>query len=117
MISDGADSPPETEFRLDAAAAGLPHPQLDVEIRDRTGRLLGISEFLYPEQRVVVEIEGDHHRTSRRQWERDIEKYRNYATIGIEVVRLTAGHRRAGAAVAIVRDVLTRRGWHPTATR
>jgi hypothetical protein len=115
LIRVGSSSPLETDYRLVAAAAGLPEPALDVEIRDARGRLLGISEVAYPALRTVVEIEGDHHRTSRRQWHRDIEKYAAYVAEGWEVVRLTSEHIRGEDARAgrIVRDVLIRRGWQP----
>ncbi|MBN9224460.1 MULTISPECIES: hypothetical protein [unclassified Microbacterium] len=109
-IVTGAASPPETLHRLDCAAAGLPTPLLDAEIRDGTGRLLGVSEFAYPSARLVVELEGDHHRTSARQWHRDIEKYRAYAEAGWEVVRITAADRRTGRDVEVVRRALARRG-------
>ncbi|SJN40700.1 hypothetical protein FM104_11020 [Microbacterium esteraromaticum] len=106
----GSASPLETEYRLDAEDAGLPTPELDVEIRDENGRLLGISEFVYRRYRLIVEIEGDHHRTSREQWNRDIEKYRAYAEAGWEVVRLTSTHIRGRrTAVGIVRTALIRR--------
>lgn len=118
QIRVGSASPLESEYRMDAAAAGLPEPELDVEIFDEYGRLLGISEIVYREQRTIVEIEGDHHRTDRRQWDRDIDKYQAYVAQGWEVVRLTARHVRAGKdrgraarGVQIVRDALMRRGW------
>ncbi|KJL31588.1 hypothetical protein RS83_00453 [Microbacterium oxydans] len=108
-------SPLETEYRLDAEDAGVPDAELDVEIRDARGRLLGVTEFEYPEYGVLVEIEGDHHRTSRQQWHRDIEKYAAYVALGFEVVRLTSAHIRGErpTATAIVRDALIRRGWRP----
>jgi hypothetical protein len=111
QIRVGSASPLETEFRLDAAAGGLPDPELDVEIRDGRGRLLGISELVYRRFRVVVEVEGDHHRTDRSQWVRDIDKYNAYAAAGWEVVRLTAAHVRGedARAVRIVREALQRR--------
>ena len=108
LIREGSMSPLETIFRLDAADAGLPPADLDVEIRDVAGRLLGISEFVYREHRVVVEIEGDHHRTSRAQWNRDLDKYAAYAAAGWEVVRVTSSHLRHGRAVALVRAALER---------
>ena len=115
LVREGSASPLETEFRLDAAAGGLPIPELDVEIRDGRGVLLGITEFVFREYRTVVEIEGDHHRTDRAQWNRDIEKYAAYSAEGWEVVRLTSAHVRSAdrRGVAIVRSVLQRRGWHP----
>lgn len=115
LIRVGSASPLESDFRMLAQRGGLPEPDLDVEIRDAHGRLLGITEIAYPAFRVLVEIEGDHHRTSRDQWNRDIEKYAAYVAEGYEVVRLTGAHVRGASprAVPIVRDVLLRRGWRP----
>lgn len=115
LIRVGSASPLETELRLDAAADGLPEPDLDVEIRDGRGRLLGISEVVYRNLKVAVEVEGDHHRTDRNQWNRDIDKYASYAAEGWEVVRLTSAHIRGERprAVAIVRAALLRHGWVP----
>lgn len=113
-IRVGSASPLETDYRLDADDAGLPEPLLDAEICDDSGRRLGISEFAYPRYRVAVEVEGDHHRTSKAQWNRDIQKYRDYADAGWEVVRLTHSDIRVRrTATRIVRDVLKRRGWRP----
>lgn len=113
QVRVGSSSPLETDYRLDAVAGGLPDAVLDMEIRDDDGHLLGISEFVYPDYRLVVEVEGDHHRTDRRQWNRDIEKYRAYTSVGLEVVRLTSAHIRGAhpSAVGIVRAALRRRGW------
>ncbi len=114
-IRVGSASPLETDCRLDAATDCLPEPTLDVEIRDARGRLLGVTEIAYPEFGVLVEVEGDHHRTSRDQWHRDIEKYAAYAIEGYEVVRLTSDHIRGPhpMATALIRDALVRRGWRP----
>ncbi len=63
---------------------------LDHDVRAHDGRLLGCSEFAYPELRLALEYEGAHHRTETRQWNRDIEKYQHYAQAGWEVLRVTA---------------------------
>jgi len=114
-IRVGSASPLETEYRLDAEDAGLPEPVLDLPIRNSSGRLLGITEIAYPEFRVLVEIEGDQHRVSRQQWNRDIEKYAAYVAEEYEVVRLTSSHVRGKQprAAEIVRTVLMRRNWRP----
>lgn len=111
QIRVGSSSPLETEYRLDAAARGLPEAELDVEIMGPDGRRAGITEVVYRRYRVLVEVEGDHHRTSRAQWNRDIEKYAAYAAAGWEVVRLTGLHVRSGRAPAIVAGALRRHGW------
>ena len=110
-IRVGSSSPLETEYRLDAAAAGLPDAELDVDIHGTDGRRIGITELVYRPFRVLVEIEGDHHRTSRAQWNRDIEKYAAYVGAGWEVVRLTAAHVRGGRAPLMVAAALRRHGW------
>jgi hypothetical protein len=114
-IRVGAMSPLETDMRLDAVDAGLPEPELDAEVRSVQGRLLGIADGRYRAYRVLIEVEGDHHRTDRRQWARDIEKQAAYAAEGYETVRLTGiqvrQHPERG--VTLVRDALLRGGWVP----
>jgi hypothetical protein len=112
LVRVGSMSPLETDARLVLGDAGLPEPELDVEIRSTEGRLLGISDAAYRLYRVALEIEGDHHRTSVRQWNRDLEKYAAYAAEGWEVVRLSAEHVRGRdrRAVDLVRAALVRRG-------
>lgn len=106
----GSMSVLESEYRLAADDARLPEPELDVEIRDRDGRLVGIADLVYREHRTLVEIEGDQHRTSREQWNRDLEKYAAYTAMGWEVVRVTSSHiRGSGRGVDLVRTALNRR--------
>lgn len=111
LVREGSMSPLETDFRLAAGAAGLPEPELDVEMRDAVGRLIGISDLVYRAHRIVVEIEGRQHRTSDAQWNRDLDKYAALAASGWEVVRLTSRHVRPGIrGVELVAEALRRRG-------
>ncbi len=105
----------ETDWRENLRDSDLPDPVLDHEVRNHRGILLGISDGAFPEYRVALEIEGDHHRVTRRQWDRDIDKQAAYATVDWELVRLTARHIRPsrGRDIALVRQALIRRGWHP----
>ncbi|MGB4779454.1 hypothetical protein [Microbacterium sp.] len=112
-IRVGSASPVETEFRLDAEEAGFPAPLLDVEVFDARGRRIGITEVVFPDQKVAVEVEGDHHRSDPAQWERDLEKYAAYADAGIEPVRVSGKQVRRRTAVERVRRALIRRGWKP----
>lgn len=115
LLRTGSMSPLETDWRLSLLGIGLPDPDLDVEVRTPEGRLLGISDGAFRAHRVAVEIEGDHHRTSRRQWARDLQKYADYAAVGWEVVRLSSAHIRVDPALGatLVRRALLRRGWTP----
>lgn len=109
-IRVGSMSPLETDFRLVTCRAGLPEPDLDVEIRDGSGRLVGIADAAYRARRVLVEVEGDHHRVDARQWARDLERHAAFAALGWHVVRLAGTHIRGPErrAVALVRAALER---------
>jgi hypothetical protein len=117
LIRVGSSSRPESHLRLDLMDARLPTPVLDHEVRDGVGRLLGISEIAFPGFRVAVEYEGEQHRVDKLQWNRDIEKYREYAAAGWTVVRVTAEtlYGSSRPAAALVRDALWDAGWRPGA--
>lgn len=108
LVRVGSASPPETQLRLALRAARLPEPELDVDVRDASGGLLGRSELAYPESRVAIEYESDHHRVDQRQWNRDIEKYQAYAESGWRIIRVTAAmlYTNRGEMVRQVADAL-----------
>ncbi|MDQ4214191.1 hypothetical protein [Microbacterium capsulatum] len=114
LIRIGSASPRETELRLAlTTGTGLPAPALDVDVYSR-GAFLGCSEIAYPDFQVAVEYEGDYHRTDRRRWAKDIEKYQAYADAGWRVVQITAEHlRRPGEPARRVRAALRQAGWSP----
>lgn len=112
-LSTRSASAPESHLRLMLAEWRFPEPQLDYDVRDATGRLLGCSEFAWPEFRLVQEYEGDHHRTDTAQWNRDLQKYSDYRSAGWEVVRVTAKllYRRTERLREETLELLQRRGW------
>ena len=87
----GASSRAESWMRLVLVDGGLPEPALDVDVHDAHGRFLGCSELAYPAHLLAIEYESDGHLT-RRQLERDIDKYTDYAAAGWRTVRLTSSH-------------------------
>lgn len=111
LLTPHSASAPESHLRLLLSEWGLPPPVLDHDIYDQNGRFLGCSEFAYPELRLALEYEGDHHRTETYQWNRDIQKYRDYARAGWEVLRVTAElqYRRPGELRGQVAEALRRR--------
>jgi len=110
-IRVGAMSTLETDLRLALVDARLAEPVIDVEIRDSRGRLVAIADCAYPEQRIVIEAEGDHHRTDAAQWARDIERAAALTALGWDVVRATSAHIRGRdrRVVQMVRSALGRR--------
>ncbi|WP_405216610.1 hypothetical protein [Agrococcus sp. Ld7] len=88
-IRTRVESPRETDMRLFITDAGLPEPEVQIEVFDpETGRRLGRADLLHRAARVVEEYEGEGHR-SKEQWDRDIQKYRDFERIGLHVVRAT----------------------------
>ena len=84
------NSPMETRARLLFLRGGLPEPELNVVINDRdSGQWLSDSDFVWREQRVVAEYDGDHHRTNRQQWQNDVGRRENLQDDGWAVVLLT----------------------------
>lgn len=84
------NSPMETRARLFFLRGGLPEPELNVVINDKSsGQWLSDSDFVWREQRVVAEFDGDHHRTDRQQWQNDVARRENLQDDGWAFVQLT----------------------------
>jgi hypothetical protein len=112
LIRVGAGSPQETRARLAIVRAGLPEPELQVEIRDEAGWFVGRVDMAYRRERIVIEYEGDHHRTDAEQWGHDLRRHREAERLGWVVVRWSRSDltRHLGAAIGHLRSVLARRG-------
>ena len=106
-----SNSPMETRARLLFLRGGLPEPELNVVINDRdSGQWLSDSDFVWRQQRVVAEYDGDHHRTDRRQWQNDVARRENLQDDGWEFVQLTRAsvmvHPRNHSTVRRLRGLL-----------
>lgn len=84
-----AESPMETCLRLLLHDAGLPPAVAQHEIRSSAGRLLGRVDLAWPELRLAIEYEGDHHR-ERGQFRRDVARLNALRAAGWTVLRFTA---------------------------
>lgn len=88
LVRHGAESRPETLLRLLLVRAGLPEPELNQEIRDSSGRFIGRGDLVYREARVIVEYDGDQHRTSKIQYEHDITRLERFRDARWAVVQV-----------------------------
>lgn len=111
----GAESRPETLLRLLLIDAGLPEPLLNQILRDSSGRFLGRVDLVYPAWRIVVEYDGDQHRTDTTQYERDGTRIDGLRRAGWTVIRVRKHGLfvRPEATVARVRTALREAGWRP----
>lgn len=110
LVDSGAESPRETWLRLLLIDAGYPKPQTQFPVYDEYGQLLAFLDMAWEDVKIAVEYEGDYHRTSRRQFNRDIARFEALPDLGWITVRVTAEDVPAG----ILRRVAT--AWARRAT-
>jgi very-short-patch-repair endonuclease len=100
-----SESPMETRLRLRIVDAGLPRPVAQHEVY-RDGRFVGRLDLAYPDQRIGIEYEGDHHR-DRDRFRQDIARLNALRVAGWSVIRATADDvRDPSRFVAQVRALL-----------
>ncbi len=90
LARSGSASAMESRARLAFIRADLPEPELNQDVYDEAGEWLGRADLLWREQRVIVEYEGDQHRTDRWQWQSDIVRVRRLEAAGWRVIRMSA---------------------------
>lgn len=88
-LRTSAASRPETWTRLTICDAGLPEPVLDHDVYDERGNFLGCVDLAYPELKIAIEYEGDHHRVDRRAWNRDLANHDALHAAGWRVIRVS----------------------------
>lgn len=111
MLRVGAESPKESETRAVIIAAGLPEPELNVDLHDAAG-FIGRFDMLIRDFRVVVEYEGRQHADSIGQWNRDLRRYERLTRAGYVVIRVTHEMlRRPRELVLRIRATLVERGF------
>ncbi|MFB2579963.1 hypothetical protein ACEXQD_01830 [Herbiconiux sp. P15] len=89
LATDLAESPRESLLRVLLIEAGLPAPTPQVRVQDAFGREIARVDLAYPAHRIALEYEGDHHRTDRLQWRRDLARTRDLGLAGWETLRVT----------------------------
>jgi hypothetical protein len=110
LLDPRARSGMESRLRLLLVTAGLGAPDVAVEITNRDGRVVATVDLAYARFRIVLEYEGDQHRTDRDQWNRDIHRYERLNEFGWIVIRITAEdiYRYPERIVARVRSAMAR---------
>lgn len=104
-LAGAAESPMETRLRWLLIQAGLPVPEIQVDLHDNDRQFLGRADLYYPTRRVVIEYDGGNHR------ERLVEDNRRQNLLinaGFHLLRFTAAdiHGRPDVVAAQVRGAL-----------
>ena len=90
LVDPGAESPRETWLRLLLIRAGFPRPQTQIPVYDEYGMLVAVLDMGWEDGKVAAEYEGDHHRTNRRVFNKDIRRAEAVAGLDWINVRVTA---------------------------
>jgi Protein of unknown function (DUF559) len=108
LMDAGAESPRESWLRLVVIGAGLPRPTTQIRVTD--GQLVAYLDMGWEDQLVALEYDGDHHRTDRRQYVKDIRRAEMLERLGWHVVRVIKEDRPRDI-IARASLALSRRGY------
>ncbi|MGG7306844.1 hypothetical protein ACQXVK_06565 [Curtobacterium sp. AB451] len=89
LVRVGAESAMETRFRLAVVHAGFAEPQLNIDVLDEAGVFLGRVDMAWPEYRIALEYDGDHHR-EQETFRHDQRRRNGFEVNGWLVIHVTA---------------------------
>ena len=97
-----AESPMETRLRWLLISAGLPQPEVQVDLHDDDGEFLGRADLYYRRARLVIEYDGANH---RERLVSDDRRQNLLINAGYRILRFTAAdiHGRPEVVAAQVR--------------
>ncbi len=90
LLTDRSESPGESKLRMLLHTAGFTRLLVNEEVFARNGAFLARLDLVVADTKVALEYEGDHHRTDRAQWMRDIRRIESLRAEGWDVIRVTA---------------------------
>jgi very-short-patch-repair endonuclease len=82
------DSPRETHLRLILMAGGLPEPEVQFAVATAHG--IRHADLGYRDARLLIEYQGDDHRTSRSRWLNDLTRRQLFEDAGYRVMEIGA---------------------------
>jgi very-short-patch-repair endonuclease len=102
-----AESPMETHLRWLLISAGLPRPQVQVDLYDPAGEFAGRADLFYSDARLVIEFDGGNH---RERLVSDDRRQNLITRAGFRLLRFTSAdvYQRPDVVVAQVRGELAR---------
>ena len=112
LIRERVESPRETLLRLALIRASLPEPEVNAPIVNSQGRKIAIGDLVYPAAKILVEYDGEQHRTDNRQYGRDVVRLNDIAAEGWLTIRVDKHMTFDEACVRTRRALLSRGGLH-----
>jgi very-short-patch-repair endonuclease len=111
-VGAGARSAGEAAFRELVRQAGLPEPELNVDVRTAGGRYC--VDMLWRKYGVAVEIDGMEWHLNAEFWRRDLLRQNHLHAAGVVVLRFPVTRLTADptGVIAEIRATLEARGLH-----
>lgn len=100
LVREGSASPRESQVRFLAVRAGLPEPELNVDIHDDAGRFLARGDLVCRRWKVLVEYDGWQHERDAVQRQRDHLRREALEAEGWRVIVVTVADLARPAYVA-----------------
>jgi hypothetical protein len=110
LVDGGAASPQETRLRLLFIDAGFPRPTTQIPVVDGRGRLVRPVDMGWEDFMVAAEYDGEHHRTNRRAYVKDMRALRKLESLDWIVIRVIKEDRDEDIIGRAYR-ALVARGW------
>ncbi|MCM1012784.1 hypothetical protein ABZX73_11510 [Brevibacterium casei] len=89
LVRPTVDSPRETDLRLWTRSVGLPEPTVHPRVCCPSINRVVEPDLGYENEKLALVYDGDHHRTSKDQWNRDIARDEAMRLEGWTVFRVT----------------------------
>lgn len=93
LVDAGAQSPKETWLRLLLIRAGFPKPRTQIPVPGVDGFPRYFLDMGWEDIMLAVEYDGDHHRTSRPHYVKDVERLEYICRMGWTHIRVLSEHR------------------------
>jgi len=114
LLNDRAESRQESVLRVLLELGGLPRASINRDLVDTEAGFIARTDFAFEEFMLLLEYQGDYHRTTRGQWRKDMTRRSRLEAKGWQVMELNADDLKDPAElVSRIRSVLVARGWRP----
>lgn len=113
LVREGVESPMESRVRLMIVFAGLPEPDINLEVTLGPQGVRYRLDLAWPDLRLAVEYDGRHHAESTTQWGHDVTRREHLDGAGWRVIVIRAADVFAApwATVTRIMEAMSLRGY------
>jgi len=94
LLNDRSESAPESILRAILELAGLPVSGVNHVVTDEFGEFVARTDLVIDRYRIILEYQGDYHRTTKGQWRADMTRRAKLEAQGWRLMELNADDLR-----------------------